>query len=174
MDPSAADPEVTRVPTRADLVKIAQSLNAHGAKYVVVGGMAMVANGLNRTTMDVGLLVDASPQNVEKVSRALAVLPDGASLEVRPDDVKQYAVVRVSDEITIDLLGNACGVSYEAAASLIEWHELDGVRIPFASPRLLWETKRTHREKDALDRSFLEALMHQRGEEVPEEGNAHG
>ena len=51
----------------------------------------MVANGLNRTTMDVDLLIDASPENVTKVGRALAVLPDRASLEVRPDDVKEYA-----------------------------------------------------------------------------------
>ena len=173
MDPADADPEVTRVPTREDLVRIAQSLNTAGAKYVVVGGMAMVANGLNRTTMDVDLLVDASPENVTKVGRALAVLPDRASLEVRPDDVKEYAVVRINDEITIDLLENACGVSYEEAAAGIEWQELDGVQIPFASARLLWQTKRTYREKDALDRTFLEALMRQRGEDVPDGGD-HG
>ena len=169
MDPADADPEVTRVPTREDLVRIAQSLNTAGAKYVVVGGMAMAANGLNRTTMDVDLLVDASPENVTKVGRALAILPDRASLEVRPEDVREYAVVRINDEITIDLLANACGVSYEEAALGIEWQELDGVRIPFASARLLWQTKRTYREKDTLDRNFLEALMRQREEGVPDE-----
>jgi hypothetical protein len=33
---------------------------------------------------------------------------------------------------------------------------IDGVPIPFASPRLLLRTKQTFREKDAEDRVFLE------------------
>jgi hypothetical protein len=34
--------------------------------------------------------------------------------------------------------------------------EIDGVAIPFASPRLLWRMKvNTHREKDAPDLLFL-------------------
>ena len=170
VDPSDAGAEVTRVPTREDLVRLARSLNEVGARYVVVGGMAMIASGLLRTTMDVDLLVDASPENVTKVSRALAVLPDGASLEVEPGDVRKYAVVRINDEITVDLLGQAGGVSYGEAAAAIEWQEMDGVRVPFASARLLWETKGTHREKDALDRSFLEALLRERGEDAPDGG----
>jgi len=36
--------------------------------------------------------------------------------------------------------------------------------IPFASPKLLWRTKQTHRDKDAIDRTFLARLLKQRGE----------
>jgi hypothetical protein len=42
--------------------------------------------------------------------------------------------------------------------------EIDGVRIPFASPVLLWKTKQTHREKDELDLVFLRKLLMDRGE----------
>jgi hypothetical protein len=38
------------------------------------------------------------------------------------------------------------------------------VTIPFASPTLLWKTKQTYREKDAVDRSFLRKLLEERGE----------
>lgn len=41
---------------------------------------------------------------------------------------------------------------------------VDGVAIPFASPTLLWKTKPSHREKDAVDRSFLRRLLEDRGE----------
>ena len=168
MDRPDADPQSSRPPTRDDLIHIARRLNEEGARYLVVGGMAMIEHGLFRTTMDVDLLVDAAPENVTKVCRALAVLADQASLEVRPDDVAQYAVVRVNDEITVDLMGTACGISYGDSVSDIEWRELDGVKIPFASPQLLWRTKQTHREKDALDRNFLVVLMRLGGGAPPE------
>jgi hypothetical protein len=39
-----------------------------------------------------------------------------------------------------------------------------GVSIPFASPKLLWKTKQTYREKDAVDRIFPRKLLEDRGE----------
>lgn len=38
------------------------------------------------------------------------------------------------------------------------------VRIPFASPTLLWKTKQTFRGKDEIDRVFLRRLLIDRGE----------
>ncbi len=58
----------------------------------------------------------------------------------------------------------ACGMSYEDAKDLIVFREHLGVRIPFASPKLLWKTKQTYREKDAIDRIFLRKLLEDRGE----------
>jgi hypothetical protein len=44
--------------------------------------------------------------------------------------------------------------------------EIDGVRIPFASARLLWRTKDTRRDKDKVDRAFLARLLESRGETI--------
>ena len=150
--------ESVRPPTREDLAKICGDLNKAGAKYIVLGGMALIELGLGRATMDIDLLVDASPENIRRVREALSSLQDGASLEVKDSDVAEYNVVRINDEITIDLMGKACGIDYDTASSQIAWRELDGVMIPFASVELLWKTKQTYREKDALDRSFLRRL----------------
>ena len=50
--------------------------------------------------------------------------------------------------------------------------EVDGVPIPFASPRLLWRMKSvTRREKDAEDLLFLRQWFAQRGEEPPAMSN---
>ena len=68
-------------------------------------------------------------------------------------------VVRIADEFVVDLLKSACGVGYEEARDLVEDVELEGVRIPFASPALLWQTKQTVRAKDELDRLFLSTLL---------------
>ncbi|HMP72848.1 MAG TPA: hypothetical protein PKE55_06240 [Kiritimatiellia bacterium] len=159
--------EVTRVPTREDLVRICRALNDKHAHYVVVGGTAMIEAGLLRTTHGVDLLVDASDENVGKVCDALTVLSDQASRDVASDDVRNYTVVRINDEFTVDLMGKACGLSYQDAVEDIVWKDFDGVLIPFASLQLLWKTKQTYREKDALDRSFLRKLFADRGIEPP-------
>jgi hypothetical protein len=157
------DPEeVVRPPTQADLVRLCRDLNARGSRYIVLGGMAMIEMGLDRGTMDVDFLVDASAENVSRVCQSLCLLPDGAAKDVRDSDVQEYGVVRIHDEISVDLMGKACGIDYGEASSMIEWREVDGVRIPFASIELLWRTKQTYREKDALDRAFLKRLIEER------------
>jgi hypothetical protein len=46
--------------------------------------------------------------------------------------------------------------------------DVDGVAIPFASPRLLWRMKAvTHRAKDAGDLVFLRHWFAARGEDPP-------
>lgn len=159
--------EITRVPTEEDLVRICDQLNARGAAYVVVGGAAIIAQGLLRTTHDIDLLLDADGDNFHTVCEVLSDLPDGAAKEIEEDDLEKYTVVRINDEITIDLMGKACGVDYARAEPMIDWKEIRGVRIPFASPELLWITKQTHREKDALDRAFLRKWFEERGREPP-------
>ena len=76
----------------------------------------------------------------------------------------KYVVVRVCDDITVDLMAKACGHDYESAKGLISLVVVDGVTIPFASPILLWKTKQTFREKDQIDQLFLRKLLEDRGE----------
>jgi len=160
VDTTDDNQEVTRIPTRADLVKLAQAFEGAGISYIVLGGMAIIEHGLRRTTMDIDLLVDDEPEHVALVCKQLAeVFVDGAAREIDPTDIQTYTVVRINDEITIDLMGKACGIDYDSAKTMIDWVEIDGVKIPFASLELLWKTKQTHREKDALDRTFLRSVL---------------
>ena len=48
-----------------------------------------------------------------------------------------------------------------SAQSQIEWHELEGVKIPFASAELMLKTKQTLREKDEIDRVYLRRILGQ-------------
>ena len=144
-----------RPPLLADLIALCRSLNREGARYVVIGGMAMIQAGFVRATQDIDLLVDASAGNIERVRRALLDLPDQAIREMAPGDLDTYVVVRVADEIVVDLLKSACGVSYADATAMTETVTLEGVPIPFANTELLWRTKQTPRERDRLDLQFL-------------------
>lgn len=165
MDDEYTDPlEETRPPSDEDLARLASVLNDLGAKYIVIGGFAIIAAGYTRSTMDIDLLVDISPANDAKVREALASLPDKAILELGPGEIGNYVVVRVCDEFAVDLMAKACGLTYEDAKNMIQVREHLGVKIPFASPTLLWKTKQTYREKDAMDRVFLRKLLEDRGE----------
>jgi hypothetical protein len=146
---------VPRTPEEDDIVKLCKALNDEGALYLIVGGVAVNRHGFLRATEDIDLLLDNSKDNQAKVLRALEVLPDKAVLQVEPNDLDEYTVVRVADEVVVDLMLSTCGVSYSEAAAEIELHDIRGVLIPFASARLLLRMKQTYREKDIADRLFL-------------------
>src|SRR5437762_2504248 len=93
--------EYARPPVFEDLILICDSLNKEGAKYIVIGGIAVILHGFGRGTKDIDLLVDVSIENVQKIKKALACLPDNAISQIQDDEIQQYSVVRVADEIVI-------------------------------------------------------------------------
>ena len=156
------DDRYSRAPEPDDVVRICRALNEAGARYLLIGGFAVIAHGAGRFTKDIDLLVEDSPGNVARVRRGLAVLADNAAAEVADEDVRQHVVVRVADEVVVDLMGRACGVGYEEAARDAELIERQGVSIPVASPRTLIRLKDTPRPQDALDRAYLEGVLRAR------------
>jgi hypothetical protein len=169
-DPIGDEDELEpRAPEEADLVALCRRLNALGARYLVCGGFAIIRAGYPRVTGDIDLLVDAAPDNEAKVFKALEILPDKAVLQLDPGDIAKYLVVRVADEVLVDLMGSASGIEYAEAAREIVVREVDGVSIPFASPVLLWRMKRhTHRAKDQPDLLFLRQWFEANGLTPPE------
>jgi len=163
------DDLTSRPPGKRDLVDLCRTLNRLGARYVVVGGFAIIHAGYPRFTADLDLVIDPNPDNEARVFEALRTLPDRAVDELDPGDVAKHVVVRVNDEITVDLMAAASGISYQDAVDEIEVRRIGDVDVPFASPRLLWRMKKsTHRDKDAADLLFLRQWFEARGEEPPQ------
>ena len=160
-----ADLPPPRPPEQIDLVRLCRELNQRHARYLIIGGMAINQLGLIRATEDIDLLIEPSRENQERVRTALEILPDKAVRELLPDDLDNYLVVRVADEIVVDLMLKACGVSYEEAAAEIVFRQLGDVTVPFASAKLMLRLKQTHREKDEVDRQFLEQKLREQKNE---------
>jgi hypothetical protein len=114
------EPELTRIPNENDLVSLARELNRLEVSYVVIGGFAINRLGLVRATEDLGLLIARDKANQELVKRALEILPDKAIRELKDEDIAQWVVVCVNDDITVDLMTEACGVTFEDARKGIE------------------------------------------------------
>ena len=142
MDDAGDDPSLeVRPPRLEDLVRLARALEDAGARYVLIGGFAVSAHGLARTTKGIDLLVDPSPENVERVKMALAVLEDNAAADIDGGDLKRYSVVRVADEVMVDLLAAACGVTCAEAEPQAVDAVTQGQRIRVASIETLIATK---------------------------------
>jgi hypothetical protein len=51
------DDRYARAPEPADVVRICRSLNDAGARYLLIGGFAVIAHGAGRFTKDIDLLL---------------------------------------------------------------------------------------------------------------------
>lgn len=149
----------SRPATLQDLVALCQALNERQARYVIIGGTAMIQLGFVRATEDIDLLIQRGKENEQRVIEAVGTLPDHAAREIKPGEIEEFEVIRVADEIVVDLMARATDLVFEAAEPGIEWREIQGVRMPFASAELMLKFKQGVREKDVLDRRFLEALL---------------
>jgi hypothetical protein len=77
------DPAYARAPEPEDVVRLCRALNEAGARYVLIGGFAVIAHGATRFTKDIDLLVEDGPENIARVKRGLAVLADTPGLTWR-------------------------------------------------------------------------------------------
>lgn len=140
------------------LVRICTLLNATGARYLVIGGQACILHGVIRTTEDVDILIEATEENGQKVLAALAQMEDGAAAELTPRDLLDNVVVKIADEVEVDVSTHAWKVSYPDAIGTALEVVVDGVRIPYLGLDSLIASKETCREQDRLDILRLRAL----------------
>jgi hypothetical protein len=130
-DHSQAEDLEPRDPTLADLRDLCRQLNLREARYIVIGGFAIIAASYHRHTIDIDLLVDTSGDNEARVLDAVATLPDGAARQIQPGDVAKWNIVRIADEIVVDLMRSACAIEYDAAKPKSYIEKLDDVEVRF-------------------------------------------
>lgn len=152
--------EYTRPATWDDLVALVAELEAHSARYALIGGYAVAAHGYNRFSEDLDILVDPSPDNTERWVAALCTLPDRAAEELRGDpqvfEREGHYAIRVNDEITVDVMPSACGHGWDELKSYVIRMELaDGLTASILSLEGLLLTKEGSRDKDRADRAVL-------------------
>lgn len=149
----------SRAPELEDLIFLCRSLNEADAKYILIGGFAVILHGFVRGTKDIDLLVDPAEENIKKIKKAMSRLPDNAISLIEDNEVQKYSVIRIADEFVVDLLGKACSVDYNNAIKEVEYKELQGVRIPIPKKEKLIEMKDTIRPHDKTDTQFLKTRI---------------
>ena len=83
---------------------IVKSLNGAGVKYLIVGGVAVVAHGYERLTKDLNLVIGLERKNIIRGLRALMKIGYRMSIPVTPEDFadeKQRAQWRKSKNMIV-------------------------------------------------------------------------
>jgi hypothetical protein len=145
------------------LAEVCSRLNAHQAKYVVVGAAAAQLWGHARATRDIDILIEPTVQNARRVLAALGEVGFGLANEWLAEEIVAKPVTILGDMPKVDILTVAWSVHYRDAAPAAATFEVEGVAIPTASIDHLIASKRTGRLQDAADIEVLEEIKRLRG-----------
>ena len=140
------------------LLRVCSLLNSHGARYLIVGARACWLHGYVRATMDVDILVPEHLENHARVIAALSELEDHAAAELTPDDLVKNIVVKIADEVEVDVSTRASKVSYPNAIGTSLKATIEGVEVPYVDLQTLIKSKNTERDQDKVDVKRLLSL----------------
>ena len=139
----------TRIPR--DFKEFLKSLDAHSARYLLIGGYAVNAFGYVRNTVDMDVWIASDPDNQQKVLQAIRdfAFPGApGDLLHEPD-----AMVRMGlPPLRIEVLKKISGVEFEDCWPRRLVIDDDGLQIAFISLEDLKRNKlASGRRKDLLD-----------------------
>jgi|SRR5438093_10302146 len=143
---------------QAPLLRVCSLLNNHGAKYLIVGARACWLHGYVRATMDVDILIPEDLDNHTRVIAALSQLEDHAAAELTPQDLAENVVVKIADEVEVDVSTRAWKVSYADAVYTSLKTTIQGIEVPYVDLKTLIKSKSTEREQDKVDVQRLLSL----------------
>lgn len=96
-----------------DLSEFVASLSANGVRYLVVGGYAVAAHGHPRFTKDLDIWIEATPDNAQRVLKALDAFGFSGLGLVAADFVEPGSVIQLGNPPQrIDLLTSMSGVQF--------------------------------------------------------------
>jgi hypothetical protein len=152
--------------TLEDAQEVFRAFVREGVEFVVVGGMAMAAQGLPRATQDLDVFVAPRRENLESLKRALRTLFDDPNVEqIDPEELMgDYPAVEYvppDGRYSIDLL-TRLGEAFSWADVHGDSEELEvgALQVRVASPRLLHRMKRdTVRPQDRADAARIQAAF---------------
>ena len=152
----------------ADFEAILTALDAAGVEFVVIGGLALVAHGGARATVDVDLAYSREARNLERLALALQGFRPwlrGASRELPfaldAETLRSGLNFTLSSEAgDIDLMGEVPGLgAFEDVQATSVAVEVFGRRIAILSLEGLERSKRAAgRAKDLLDLATIAEL----------------
>ncbi len=115
-----------------DFADFLAALNNEGAAYVVIGGMAVLALIPYRTTRDVDVLIEPTPENAAKVRRAVGRWGEFEP-EFSTDDFLSGDILSFGGLLRVEVHSNVPGVTWEQVWENKDAGELRGVETFFAS-----------------------------------------
>jgi predicted nucleotidyltransferase len=137
--------------------KLLANLARADVNFILVGGVAVALNGFVRTTDDVDILIDRSPENVTRLLEALKSFGAGHARELSFTDFDDAeGAIRVVEDFPLDIFTVMRGRGYAELIEHVRQTEIDGAVIDFLNADGLIQLKQdSTREKDQIDIAAL-------------------
>jgi tRNA nucleotidyltransferase/poly(A) polymerase len=91
------------------------SFQKHSVRYLVIGGIATVLYGVPRATFDLDILIEASPENGQKLLDALIDANLGTALLINVDELISHEITIFKDRVRIDVQTATPGLRFSEA-----------------------------------------------------------
>lgn len=146
--------------TFEEAMRILAAFDHHHVAYVLVGSMAMAAQGIVRATRDIDVFVSPDESNVGRLKAALKEVFDDPSIELiaavdLAGDYPAIQYVPPTVDYWIDILARL-GEAFRYPDLECEILHLEGVSVRVATPRMLYRMKKdTVRPQDHVDAQIL-------------------
>ncbi|MBC8492284.1 MAG: hypothetical protein H8D43_00760 [Chloroflexi bacterium] len=134
------------------------SLHRHNVKYVVIGGIAAVLHGVPRATFGLDILIEATPENAQRLLDALLEARLGTAALTSAQDLLAHEITIFKDWVRIDVQTSTPGLVFETAWQRRETMTYRGQEFYVVSKADLIASKRAAgRERDLEDARLLES-----------------
>jgi len=143
-----------------ELKPLFASLNSHGVDYLVIGGVAAIAYGVPRLTLDVDILIRPTPENAGTMLRAFEDAGFGTAALTNPDELLVNEITIFKDRIRVDVQTRTPGIDFDAALARRHTIVVDEVPVQLVSlPDLIASKRAAGRERDLEDVRILESMQ---------------
>ena len=97
------------------LQDVFRSFQHHDVRYIVIGGIASVLHGVPRATFDLDILIEATPENAERLLRALLDAGLGSASLTSAADLLAHEITMFKDRIRVDVQTSTPGLTFQEA-----------------------------------------------------------
>lgn len=145
----------------SNFLEFIECLNKNKVEYILVGGYAVVLNGVNRTTQDLDIFIRRTDENADKVLKAIDDFGFGSIGFTKADLQDKQGIVQIGrPPLRIDILCELPGVDFETAYNEANDYEEEGVKIKVMHINQLITNKlAVARDKDLADAKALQKIL---------------
>ena len=143
--------------------KLLVALASGGVDFAVAGGLAVIFNGHPRLMLDAAIIVNDTPENLQRMLDVLAEWGEGFAKELSIEDfTPEEGAVLIGEEFDLDIFTRLRGRSWRDFQPRLRHVDHGGIRIPYLSPKDLIHCKENSvREKDTLDVIAMKKIIQQ-------------
>ena len=118
-----------------------ESFASHDVKYLVIGGVAAIAYGVPRNTVDLDVVIEPTPANARALLEALREAGLGTAHLIEPDDLLAREITIFEDVVRVDVQTRTPGLAFAEAWERRSVRSLGGVPVNFVALEDLIATK---------------------------------